>query len=84
MKLKSLGANQTEIDIDGGMKVLFSYETPVAAFDAKTGRAFRTTAKWSTTTTRHIDKWIGDNPQVSYMAQDWFHRIVAASEPMHA
>ena len=76
MKLKPIGANQTELSIENGMLVLFSYETPVAAFDAKTGRAFRTTAKWSPTTTRHVNKWIGENPLVSYMAQTWFDTIV--------
>lgn len=58
MKLKSLGANQTEIDLGLGLIVFFSYETPVAAFIPGTGYV-RTSTKWSSTTTRHINKWLG-------------------------
>jgi len=78
MKLKPIGENQTELDLANGMRVFFSYETPVAAFDAKTGRAFRTTAKWSRTTTRHINKWIGQNPAISDMAQSWFDSLIVS------
>ncbi len=56
MKLKQLGSNMTELDINGA-QVFFSYETPVAA-RTETGELLRTSTKYSVTTTRHINKWL--------------------------
>ena len=54
MKLKVLGANQTEIEI-GFNKILFSYETPVVIFNNESGRIFHVTDKgWSRSTGKHI------------------------------
>jgi hypothetical protein len=58
MKLKQLGPNQTEVEVDGN-RVLFSYETPVAVKFAN-GDAWRTAKKWSRTTTRHINRWLNE------------------------
>lgn len=58
MKLKSIAANQTEITLPNGTQVLYSYSTPVAAYDADRGKWLRTNQKWSATTTRHINKWL--------------------------
>lgn len=55
MKLKSLQANMTELTLNDGTQVLFSYETPVASW--KDGQFYKTDKKWSNTTTRHINKW---------------------------
>ena len=56
MKVKNVGSNMTEISLNDGTLILFSYETPVAAeFDYK---LYRTNKKWSATTTRHIKKWL--------------------------
>jgi hypothetical protein len=57
MKLSPLYANQTQIELNDGTVVFFSYKTPVAAFVPGTGYV-RTNAKWSTTTTKHINKWL--------------------------
>lgn len=46
----------TELEMDG-IKVLYSYETPVAGFDS--AGAFRTDTKYSVTTSRHINKYLG-------------------------
>lgn len=56
MKLKSIGSNMTELNIDG-VSILFSYDTPVAGWDAL--GAFRTDKHYSATTTRHINKYLG-------------------------
>jgi len=58
MKIKSLGANQTEVWLADGSEVLVSYQTPVAV-RLQTGEQFKTEKKWSNTTTRHISKWGG-------------------------
>lgn len=55
MKLKSLQANMTELILNDGTQVLFSYETPVASW--KDGQFYKTDKKWSNTTTKHINKW---------------------------
>jgi hypothetical protein len=52
MKLKSQGANQTELELSNGAVVLFSYETPVAC--VLKGVGYRTAQSWSRTTSRHI------------------------------
>lgn len=57
MKLKPLGSNQTELTLNNGVTVLFSYQTPVAAHIP--GRGFvRTEQHYSKTTTGHINKWL--------------------------
>ena len=62
MKLKPIGNNQTELDT-GKAVILFSYETPVAVYSH--GKYYRTDKYFSPTTSKHINKWIGDNPYVT-------------------
>lgn len=57
MKLRLIGSNQTELDL-GFAQVFFSYETPVAA-RLTDGSLVRTDERYSVTTTKHINKWIG-------------------------
>lgn len=40
----------------GGTEILFSYETPVAAYSEKLGHV-KTSTKYSATTSRHIKVW---------------------------
>ena len=67
MKLKSLGANRTVLSLGEGTDfetaVLFSYETPVAA-RTQAGN-FRSSRKYSATTTRHVNAWVGENAKES-------------------
>ena len=56
MKLIPIGPNSAELHLNNGTVVLFSYQTPVAALIK--GQYFRTTKKWSVTTSKHINKWI--------------------------
>jgi len=55
MNLLNLGNNKTELTING-VKVLFSYNTPVACW--KNGEFFKTSKKWSNTTSKHINSWV--------------------------
>lgn len=57
MKLINLGANQTEVKINDNVTVFFSYQTPVAVKVG--GEYFKTDCRWSVTTSRHINKWLG-------------------------
>ncbi len=68
MELKKIGSNMREGTTAKGVRVLVSYETPVAAHNPATDAYVRTTYKWSSTTTRHISKWLngavaGELPQ---------------------
>lgn len=54
MKLREIGSNQTEIILDNAT-VLFSYETPVAAW--VNGKGYRTDKFWSNTTSKHISRY---------------------------
>ena len=56
MLLKPLGPNMTQL-VYGSNVILFSYETPVAAF-TEHSKYVRTNKKYSATTTKHINKWL--------------------------
>ncbi len=56
MKLKPIASNMNELEV-GDFTILVSYETPVAYHEAGKG-FFRTSKKWSNTTSRHINKWL--------------------------
>ena len=58
MKIRRLGATQTEITTAAGVRVLVSYDTPVAAV-MPSGNAMRTRRFYSRTTSAHIVKWLG-------------------------
>jgi hypothetical protein len=74
MNLNPIKANMTELDING-MKVLFSYRTPVAVRYID-GRAFKTDKKWNNTTTRHINQWL-DGRACAHETQKFFDNLVA-------
>jgi hypothetical protein len=60
MKLKNVGSNMTELfDNLTGATIFFSYETPVCAI-LPSGRVVKTNEYYSRTTTKHINKWLGD------------------------
>ncbi len=56
MQLTQIAPNQTEIETSQA-RILFSYRTPVAAYIFGEGFV-RTEQKWSSTTSRHINKWL--------------------------
>lgn len=59
MKLRQLASNMTELVLNDGTRVLFSYETPVAFSKiTELGReTYKTNQYYSRTTTKHINKW---------------------------
>lgn len=57
MTLQPLASNMTELQVRG-RRILFSYRTPVAYQDLRTGKLFRTNKMWSVTTSKHINKWL--------------------------
>jgi hypothetical protein len=59
MKLKPIGSNQTELTTPSGIRVLFSYSTPVAA-ELK-DYFVRTETYYSSTTTKHINEWLNEH-----------------------
>lgn len=61
MKLRMIGTNQSVLEFKDGTRILFSYETPVAAFIPNEG--YRQTREHiSRTSLKHAQKWIGREP----------------------
>ena len=62
MEIKTLGPNQRELTLRDGTKILFSYDTPVAAYlppaAGKLEGHYQTGSYYSKTTTRHIHGWM--------------------------
>ena len=77
MKIKQLASNMTELQ-SGDTRILFSYETPVAAYIVNQG-LYRTSKKWSVTTSKHIGKWDmarwSDYPYQE-QTQEWFDALL--------
>lgn len=74
MKVKSLGANKTELHLNNGTIVFFSYETPVAAW-LHNGGCIKTSTKYSRTTSKHITQWVA-GASASEVSQDVIDRLV--------
>ena len=75
MKLSQIGSNQTEITTARGNRVLYSYETPVAAWTEQ--GAVRTEEKFSVTTSKHINKYLGGKDIGRTVAQSYIEDLVA-------
>jgi hypothetical protein len=77
MKLEQVGPNMVEIQISDGTRILFSYSTPVACHMHGIGY-FKTSRKFSVTTSRHINKWLlmhsGDT-EAFLRDQDFFYDL---------
>jgi len=74
MKITPIKSNMTQLDLADGTSVLFSYSTPVACYKINLGY-FRTTKKWSQTTTRHINHWL-DGREATQTEQVFFDNLV--------
>ena len=76
MQLTPIASNMTEVETDLG-RVLFSYRTPVAAYvyGEMGGQFVRTKKWWSVTTSRHINKWIG-NCTTKEVSQTYLDKLV--------
>jgi len=79
MILKSIAKNQTELHYSD-KSILFSYETPVACYIlTDSGRDFfKTTIKYSTTTTKHINQFISRHggSEASEKPQEFFNDML--------
>ena len=76
MKLTPIAANQTEVSINDGTQIFFSYRTPVAAYLPSKGYV-RTERFWSKTTSRHINKWLQGVNNVSEVSQTVLANLAA-------
>jgi len=74
MKLNPIAANMNEVKTDG-FTILFSYKTPVACVDHSSEWFYRTSKKWSNTTTRHINKWLNGIKAIE-KPQEYFDSLV--------
>lgn len=72
MRLIVQGPNQTVVMLRGE-SILFSYETPVAAYIG--GVYYVTDKKHSNTTTRHINRWV-DGEKCIHKPQEFFNDLV--------
>jgi hypothetical protein len=83
MNLTPIRANMTELVLNGGLTVLFSYITPVACvWTNGTGSRtlMRTEKHWSNTTSRHINLWASGwtlSEAVVPMPQQYFDNLIA-------
>lgn len=83
MKLLPLKTNMTELELNDGTKILFSYKTPVAAVLLIDGlaQAVKTDKKWSNTTSRHINQWAKEFPHFlnnfDVRPQEFFDNLVS-------
>jgi len=73
MRLRSIKKNMTEVVL-GDLTILFSYETPVACHIQGKGY-FRTSKRWSATTTRHINQWL-DGAEAEERPQKFFDNLL--------
>ena len=74
MQLRQIASNMTQLDLANGTSVLSSYKTPVAAL---TDNGYeRTSTKWSTTTSRHINKWL-EGVLAKEQPQEYFDSLCA-------
>ena len=75
MKLTPIAANQNEVEFTNGAQVFFSYKTPVAAYCPSKGY-IRTATWYSSTTTRHINKWLKGVTEVTEVPQTIIQELV--------
>ena len=73
MKLRQIKSNVTELIIDD-KTIMFSYQTPVAGYDDQ--GAFRTEQKYSVTTSRQINQYLGGKNVGRTVTQDYINQLV--------
>ena len=58
MEMQRHGANVAVILFSDGTRVLFSYDTPVAVYEPKTGETLKSARFFSRTTSRHVAEFV--------------------------
>ena len=89
MYIKRISANETEVHFNKRLvdetkrtTFFFSYDTPVAAKVNST--YYRTEEKFSSTTSRHINKWL-EGVKCEVQPQSWFDKaILEVHAPIYA
>ena len=83
MKLHSFATNRTLLTFADGTEVFFSYSTPVAGYSDKLG--FVKTNQWySSTTTRHINKYLDKSTRpdlISTVEQSTINNLIGCKIP---
>jgi hypothetical protein len=79
MKLKVIGSNQTVVSYPDGVDVLFSYNTPVAVFVPGSGY-LRSSTKYSVTTSKHVNSWVGGKDIGTVISQKELDEIIGRRE----
>ena len=71
MILRQLGSNQTELSLNNGTSLFFSYETPVAGYSHDLGW-FKTSTYYSRTTSKHINQYFkhADKDKIRIVSDD--------------
>ena len=77
MKLKTIASNMTELNFNG-VSIMFSYDTPVAGWDNQ--GAFKTSEHYSTTTSKHINKYLGGSDVGRKVTQDYIDNLLGDNE----
>ena len=79
MKLHSFATNRTLLIFDDGTEVFFSYATPVAGYSKKLGY-IKSNRWYSSTTTRHINKYLDGNFALN-VEQDTINNLIGERIP---
>jgi len=79
MKLHSFATNRTLLTFADGTEVFFSYSTPVAGYKPNVGYV-KTKSWYSSTTTRHINKYLDDNFALN-VEQDTINNLIGERIP---
>ena len=74
MKIRPIASNMTEVETDKAT-ILFSYKTPVACCMNDGTGFYKTSHKWSVTTSRHINKWLAGAKAIE-REQSFFDSLV--------
>ncbi len=73
MKLHSFATNRTLLTFDDGTEIFFSYSTPVAGYSKSLHGYFRTNEWYSSTTTRHINRYLNEYSDIPNPEQNTHH-----------
>lgn len=73
-----MSKNVRVIEVRLGLTVLLSYGVPIAAkeWDTIGEHYYRTEEFYSVTTSKHINKWLGDHRDCERVPQQWLDNVV--------
>ena len=83
MKLHSFATNRTLLTFADGTEVFFSYSTPVAGYKPNIGYV-KTNQWYSSTTTRHINKYLDKSTRpdlISTVEQSTINNLIGCKIP---